>query len=76
MLVVDDVLTTGCSIREVLAAVRSRGAEVVGVGVLVDRTSGKVDFGVPFYACITLEVASWAPGDCPLCKRGVPLVIT
>jgi orotate phosphoribosyltransferase len=76
VLVVDDVLTTGGSIREVLAAVRARGAEVAGVGVLVDRTGGKVDFGVPFYACIKLEIASWAPDECALCKAGVPLIVT
>ncbi len=76
VLVVDDVLTTGGSIREVLAAVRERGAEVAGVGVLVDRTAGKVDFGVPFYACISLEITSWSPEECPLCKQGVPLIVT
>lgn len=76
VLVVDDVLTTGGSIREVLAAVRARGAEVAGVGVLVDRTGGNVDFGVPFYACIKLEIVSWAPDECPLCKAGVPLIVT
>ena len=76
VLVVDDVLTTGGSIREVLSAVRKRGADVVGVGVLVDRTGGKVDFGVPFFACISLEIASWTPGECGLCKAGVPLVVT
>jgi orotate phosphoribosyltransferase len=75
-LIVDDVLTTGGSIREVIDAVRARGAEVVGVGVLVDRTSGKVDFGVPFFACLTLEFASWDPAECQLCRNGVPLVIT
>ncbi len=76
VLVVDDVLTTGGSVREVIDAIRERGAEVVGVGMLVDRTGGKVDFGVPFFACLPLEVVSWAPEACPLCKEGVPLVIT
>jgi orotate phosphoribosyltransferase len=76
VLVVDDVLTTGGSIRDVLDAVRARGAEVVGVGVLVDRTAGQVDFGVPFFACIPLTVESWTPEECHLCKDGVPLKIT
>ncbi len=76
MLVVDDVLTTGGSIREVMDAVRERGAKVAGVGVLVDRTGGTVDFGVPFFACLTVEVASWPPEACPLCREGVALVVT
>lgn len=76
VLVVDDVLTTGGSIREVLEAVRARGAEVAGVGVLVDRTGGKVDFGVPFHACISLEIESWDPAECRLCRAGVELVVT
>lgn len=76
VLVVDDVLTTGGSVREVIDAVRERGAEVVGVGMLVDRTGGSVEFGVPFYACLTLSIASWDPAECELCKAGVPLVIT
>ena len=76
VLVVDDVLTTGGSVREVIDAVRERGAEVVGVGMLVDRTNGRVDFGVPFFACISLEIVSWAPEECPLCKKGADLKIT
>lgn len=76
VLVVDDVLTTGGSIREVLNAVRARGAEVAGVGVLVDRTGGQVDFGVPFFASLTVTVASWAPDECQQCKEGVPLIVT
>lgn len=76
ILVVDDVLTTGGSIREVIAAVRERGAELVGVGVLVDRTGGQVDFGVPFFACLSISVASYDPAECGLCKQGVPLVVT
>ena len=76
VLVVDDVLTTGGSVREVIDAVRERGAEVVGVGMLVDRTGGKVDFGVPFFACISLDVVSWTPEECPLCKQGIDLKVT
>lgn len=76
VLVVDDVLTTGGSIRDVLDAVTATGAQVAGVAVLVDRTAGKVDFGVPFFACISLDMVSWAPVDCPQCRAGVPLTIT
>jgi orotate phosphoribosyltransferase len=76
VLVVDDVLTTGGSVRDVLDAVRARGAEVAGVAVLVDRAAGKVDFGVPFFACMSVDVASWAPDECGLCRDGVPLTVT
>lgn len=73
VLVVDDILTTGGSIREVLDAVGKLGGQVVGVAVLADRTAGKVDFGAPFFACLTLEIESYPPGDCPLCRAGLPL---
>jgi orotate phosphoribosyltransferase len=76
VLVVDDVLTTGGSVRDVIDAVRARGAEVIGVGMLVDRSGGKVDFGVPFFACLSVDVASYTPEDCGLCKEGVPLKVT
>jgi orotate phosphoribosyltransferase len=76
VLVVDDVLTTGGSIRDVIDAVRATGAEVVGVGVLVDRSGGAVDFGVPFFACLAMAVESWTPDECPECKAETPLVVT
>ncbi len=76
VLIVDDVLTTGGSIREVVAAVRECGASVAGVGVLIDRSGGKVDFGAPFFACLTVDVPSWEAGECALCREGVPLVVT
>ena len=76
VLVVDDVMTTGGSIRHVIDAVRARGAEVVGVAALVDRTLGKTDFGVPFFACITVDIESFEPADCEQCKSGVELKIT
>lgn len=76
VLVVDDVLTTGGSVRDVIDAVRARGAEVIGVGMLVDRSGGKVDFGVPLFACLTIDVVSYDPADCPQCKANVPLKVT
>ena len=76
VLVVDDILTTGGSVRDVLDAVRARGAEVVGIGMLVDRSAGTTDFGVPFFACLTVNIASWAPTGCDLCRQGVALTVT
>jgi len=76
VLVVDDIMTTGGSVRDVIAAVEKTGGTVAGVGVLVYRPSaGKaIDFGVPFYACHTADVVTYQPDNCPLCKAGVPLV--
>lgn len=72
VLVVEDVVTTGGSVREVIDLVRAAGGEVIGVGSIVDRTGGKIDFGVPFQAVVSLNVESWEPQDCPLCKAGAP----
>ena len=74
VLVVDDVLTTGGSIREVISAVQDRKGIVVGVGVLVDRTEQKLDFGAPLFGCLHAETTSYLPGKCPLCEAKIPLV--
>ena len=76
VLVVDDVLTTGGSVRQVLSVVEQAGAMVVGGGWLHDRTNGAVDFGAPFYACHAMNIESFPPDDCPLCRQGLPLVET
>jgi orotate phosphoribosyltransferase len=76
VLVVDDVLTTGGSVRQVLSLVESAGARTVGVGMLVDRTGGGVDFGVPFFACHKMPVESYSPDECPLCREALPLIQT
>ena len=76
VLVVDDVLTTGGSIRDVIDAVRAPGGEPVGVGVVIDRSGGKVDFGLPLFACLKLDLPTYEPGACPLCEQGLPLTIT
>ena len=74
VLVVEDVVTTGGSVKEVIGLVRAAGGEVVGVGSVVDRGGGKADFGVPFHALMTLEATNWKEEDCPLCKEGMPIV--
>lgn len=74
ILVVDDILSTGGSVREVIEAIVNRGGLVAGVGVLVDRSGGKVDFGVPLFACHRTEIVTYPADDCPLCRSGVALV--
>ncbi len=74
VLVVEYVVTTGGSVREVIDIVKKNGGGVVGVGSIVDRTGGKIDFGVPFKAVISMEVTSYEESECPLCKAGLPIV--
>lgn len=82
VLVVDDVLTTGGSVRDVLDAVRAAGGDPLAVAVLIDRSGGKSNgsagtgFGVPFFSCLALDLPSYEPGGCPLCEQGLPLTIT
>ena len=66
VIVVEDVVTTGGSVKEVIAMATDLGADVVGVGALVDRSGGKVDFGVPAYYLLNLDVNSYLPNDCPI----------
>ena len=73
-LVVEDALSTGGSVRRTMEAIAPFGPQVVGVGVLVDRSAGRVQLGVPLAALVTMDVGMWEPSACPLCRRGVPLV--
>jgi len=70
VVVVEDVITTGGSTREVMDAVVARGAKVLAVGSLVDRSGGKVDLGVPRRSLLELEVPTWPAESCPLCAGG------
>ena len=69
--VVEDVVTTGGSVREVLDVVRAHGAEPVGVGAIVQRAPA--DFGVPASALLDLPIDSFAPEACPQCAAGEPI---
>jgi len=73
VLVVDDIMTTGGSVQETIAAVRAAGGEVVAAAVLVDRSGGSARLGVPLHALWSLDVPTYDPVTCPLCARGVPL---
>ena len=71
VLIVEDIVTTGGSVEEVIEAVRAFGGVPVGVGMLVDRSGGTVNFGtVPHKALLHLTVETFLPDDCPLCKEG------
>ena len=70
VLVVEDVVTTGGSVKEVIEIVRQNGGEVAGVAVLVDRSDGKVDFGVKQACVLQLDIESWSAEDCPMCQAG------
>lgn len=70
VVVVEDVITTGGSTREVIECVHGRGAKVLGVGSLVDRSGGSVDLGLPRASLLSLDVPTWEAASCPLCARG------
>jgi orotate phosphoribosyltransferase len=74
ILVCEDVVTTGGSVFEVIDIVKNNNAEAVGVGMIVDRSNGKVDFGIPQVSTLQIEVVSYLPEECPLCREGTPAV--
>jgi len=73
VLIVDDILTTGSSIRQVIAAVEKQGGMILGIGVLVDRSEQTIEFGVPLFSCHRSITPTYEPQDCPLCAAQMPL---
>ncbi len=73
VLIIDDILTTGKSAREVIKAVEERGGVPTAVAVLVDRSTVKQDFGVPLFSCLHTEPPLYTPNECPQCAAGIPL---
>ena len=72
VLVVEDVVTTGGSVQEVLDLVKDCQGHLVGVGYLVDRSGGKADFGVRAEPLMRLEAQAWPAQECPLCAANQP----
>lgn len=74
VMVVDDILTTGGSVRETILALTPHPVEVAAVMVMVDRSMGRTDLGTPYSALTEMNVPAWEPDLCPLCEQGIPVV--
>jgi orotate phosphoribosyltransferase len=72
-LVVDDILSTGGSVRDVVDLVREHEGHLIGVGVLVDRSGASSSFGARLEALATVSIERYPPDACPLCAQGLPL---
>ena len=70
VLIVEDVVTTGRSTLETAALATSKGARVVAVGAIIDRSVGRDPFDVPFRSLLKLDLPSYPPQDCPACRAG------
>lgn len=70
VVVAEDVITTGGSVKEVIEIAKEQGAEVVGVAVLVDRSNGTINFGSKLVSALAVNVQSWESSECPLCASG------
>jgi len=74
IILVEDVVTTGLSSREAIAAIAAAGGEVIAAAALVDRSNGKVDLGVPFYPLVRLDVPSYEPDNLPPALAAIPAI--
>ena len=74
VLIVEDIVTTGGSIKEVIEVVKAHGGMPVAVSMLVDRSGGKANFGdVPCTALLHMDVETYQPEECPLCQQGIEM---
>jgi orotate phosphoribosyltransferase len=71
--VIEDVVTTGGSTREVISLARAAGAEVLAGGSVIDRSGGRADIGVPRVALEQIDAVTYDPSQCPLCVKGIPV---
>jgi orotate phosphoribosyltransferase len=70
VLVVEDVTTTGGSVREIMQVAQERQGRIVGVGAILNRSAGQIDLGVPLHALALLHIQNYQPDTCPLCQQG------
>jgi orotate phosphoribosyltransferase len=74
ILLVDDILTTGSSVQQVIQAINNVNGKLIGVGVLVDRSEKELNFGVPLFSCLRSATITYKPEECPMCAAKIPLV--
>jgi orotate phosphoribosyltransferase len=74
VVVIEDVITTGGSTKEVVRVVEKLGGQVLAAGSIIDRSDGQADVGVPRVALQSLKAVAYQPEDCPLCLEGIPVV--
>jgi len=74
ILVVEDVITTGGSTRECIAAISGNGGKVVAASSIIDRSNGIADVGVPRFSLVSLDVPSYEPDVCPMCAQGIEAI--
>jgi orotate phosphoribosyltransferase len=74
VVVIEDVVTTGGSTREVVELLQAAGARVLAAGSIIDRSGGSAQVGAPRVSLETLQVTAWLPENCPLCQQGLPVV--
>ena len=72
--VIEDVITTGGSTREVVDLLTAEGAVIAAAGSIIDRSGGAADVGVPREALVAMNVTAWTEAECPLCRQGLPVV--
>ena len=74
VVVVEDVVTTGGSVKKTINHLRDRGAEIVGVAVLIDRSGGEAEFDCAYHPLARFDMQSWPPDACALCEAGEKLI--
>ena len=74
VVVIEDVITTGGSTRDVIDVIQGMGAQVVAAGSIIDRSGGRADVGLRRVSLATMQVAAHYPDTCPLCAQGIPVV--
>lgn len=73
VLICEDVITTGGSVYEVIDLVQGFGAHISGIGIIVDRSNGTIEFPYKQFAIIQLHTETFSPDMCPLCKKKLPI---
>jgi len=73
-IIIEDIITTGGSVKEVIETLKAHELEVKAIGCIVDRSGGGVDFGYDLVSLLTMQIETWEAEKCPLCERGVALV--